>query len=476
MRFVGFIGPSYTLKSKNIDCQRCVNLYPELDELGTGKAREVAALVSTPGLRLLVTAGSGVHRGGWTATNGQYFAVNGNKLFRFDSSFTATEIGTLNSSTGQVSIADNGTTLFVVDGDDGYIHTLGSSSLSVITDIDWMGATQVVYQDGYFIFLKPGSQQFYISALNGVDVDALDIASSEGMPDSLVAILSDHRELWLFNERTIEVFYNSGAADFPFERITGAFVEHGCAAAFSVAKMNNTVYWVGQDDKGAGIIFQAEGYQPQRISTHAIEVAIGGYGDISDAIAWTYQQNGHHFYVLNFPTAQTTWVFDTSTKLWHERTYNNQGAQERHRANSHAFAYSKHVVGDYENGNIYELAEDYYSDNAAEIIRLRTSPHICEDLVRIFYNSFQLDVEAGKGLDGTGQGTDPQIMLQYSDDGGHSWSNERWVSLGKIGERYKRAIWRKLGASRDRVFKIAISDPISVTIMGAEIDIVKGAA
>lgn len=471
MRFKGFIGPSYKLNSVNVDCQRTVNLYPEMNEMGAGKEMEVASLVSTPGLLLKRTVGAGPIRASYAASNGQYFVVSGNKLYRLSSTMIETEIGTLASNNGSVGIADNGIELVIVDGPNGYFHVLGSGLLTQIVDEDWMGATQVVFQDGYFIFLKPGSQQFYISELSGVEIDALDIASSEAQPDSLVAILSDHRDLWLFGETTTEVFFNSGAADFPFERIQGAYIEHGCAAAFSVAKMNNTVFWLGRDDMGAGVVYQARGYQPERISTHAIELAIQGYLNIADAKAWTYQQSGHWFYVLNFSSANTTWVYDSTTGLWHERTYTNLGVSERHRADNHAYAYGKHLVGDYANGNIYELSSTTYSDNGAAIVRTRISPHLTSELKRVFFNSFQLDIETGIGLDGLGQGIDPKIMLCFSDDGGHSWSNEQWRSAGKIGERKVRAIWRRLGQSRDRVFKVSISDPVKVTFIGADLDL-----
>jgi hypothetical protein len=475
-RFVGFIGPSYTMRSKNVDCQRTINLYPEMDEVGTGKEREIAALVSTPGLRLLASIGPGPFRAVYTASNDQLFVVSGNKLYRVASDMTPTELGTLNTSSGPVSIADQGLQLVVVDNPDGYVWDFNLATFTEIVDPNFLGASSVVTQDGYFIFVKPNSQQFFISGLLEVTFDAADVSSSEGNPDFINGVISDHRELWMFNKKSIEVYFDSGASDFPFERIQGAFIEHGLAATFSVAKMNNTVFWLGADDKGSGIVFQAQGYQPQRISTTAVELAIQSYGDISDAVAWTYQSRGHHFYVLNFTSANTTWVYDTSTNLWHERAYNNQGTQERHRANFHAYAFSKHIVGDYASNKLYELTDDVYSDNGVEIIRTRITPHVSNNLNRVFFNSFQLDIESGVGIDGEGQGVDPQAMLQWSDDGGHSWSNEKWVGMGAIGARYKRAIWRRLGVSRDRVFKVSISDPVKVTMIGANLEIEQGAS
>lgn len=453
-----------------------MNLYPEIDESGHGKEQEIASLVATPGLLLLSTIGTGPIRGEFTTSTGALFLVSGNELYQVDSSFVGTPLGVLNSSVGAVSFAENGIDLCIVDGEDGYFWSFAGSTFNQITDPAFPGAGKVTYQDGYFIFYEPNTQEFFISGLNAVTFDALDIASAEAQPDNLIGILSDHRDLWLFGTETIEIWFNSGAADFPFERIQGAFLEQGLAAPFSVAKMINTVFWLGRDNKGAGMVFMAQGYQPQRISTHAVEQAIQSYGDITDATAYTYQENGHHFYVLNFSSANTTWVYDFITSSWHERAYNNEGVLERHRASCHAYAFSKHVVGDYQNGNLYQLTSSVYSDNGAEIIRRRRAPHLTQGLKRIFHSSFQLDIETGTGLDGIAQGTDPQVMLRFSDDGGHSWSNEKWTSFGKIGQRKRRAIWRRLGQSRDRVYEVTISDPVKVAIIGAEINAMPGAS
>lgn len=472
MKFQGFIGPSYNLTTVDIDAQRCINMYPQMVESGLGKEGQVASLVSTPGLSLLATVGNGPIRGMYTSSAGVLYVVSGNTLYSLDSSWADTTIGTLNTSTGQVSMSDNGTNLFVVDGDYGYAHTFGVNSLVQITDSNFLGADQVTYQDGYFIFNRPDTQQFYISELNAITFDGADIASSEGSPDNIVGLISDHRELWLFNENTTEVFYNSGAS-FPFQRIEGAFIEHGCAARWTIQKMNNAVFWVGKDDKGRGVVYMARGFEPQRISTHAIEEAISGYGDISGAVAFTYQKNGHHFYCLNFSGAATTWVFDTATGLWHERVYTNAGDFERHRANAHAFAYSTNVVGDYENGKLYSLSDTTYTDNGDAITRQRVFPHISASQKRLIINSLQIDMKTGVGLDGatTTQGNDPQAMLDWSDDGGYSWSNEHWTTMGKIGVRLRRVLWRRLGFTRDRVFRLTITDPVPVALISAEIEL-----
>lgn len=480
MRYAGFIGPSYTLQSVNVDCQRTVNLFPEINALGTGKSREVASLVPTPGLRLLLTLPASPVRGLWrSSVDAPYalYAVGGNKLYGISSSWVATELGSLNSSTGPVSMADNGEHLVVVDGQYGYAYTFDSTTFAGITDPDFLGADQVAYLDGYFIFNRINSGQFFFSGLNGITFDALDIGTAEGSPDNLVGIITSHQNVHLFGTQSIEVYYDSGDVDDPFQRIQGAVVDVGCSAAFTIARLANAVYFMGGDENGSGVIYRLNGYQAERISTSAIESVIRGLDQttIGDARAWTYQQGGHAFYCLNLPGYDSTFVYDATTNMWHERTYTGLWGLERHRAECHASAFSTNVVGDYDNGNIYALDPETLTDNGTSITRDRISPHLSEDEVRIFHNSFMLDMETGVGT-ATGQGLDPQVMLRYSDDHGHTWSNERWKSAGAQGKRKTRVKFNRLGASRDRVYWIRITDPVKVVLVGAELETSKGAA
>jgi len=329
--------------------------------------------------------------------------------------------------------------------------------------------------DGYFIFIQGNTNQFYVSDINSFVVNPLSFASAEGDPDDIVAIIANNRDLWILNERTTELFSNTGNADFPFERVGGGFVEKGCAAKYSVAKIEGNVFWLGRDEAGQGIVYAARGLVPQRISTHAVEASIKKYADISTATAYTYQSGGHSFYVLNF--AEGTWVYDLSTKMWHERAYTNAGVLERHRAENHAFyqPFGIHLVGDYSGNQVYKLNDDYFSDDGAEITRLRSFPHLSNSSNRLFCKSLKIDMEVGIGLNGITQGSDPQVMLDFSDDGGHTFGNEHWTSVGSIGEYKKRVYWRRLGSFRDRVFRIKITDPVKVNLIAAEIDIEQGA-
>lgn len=499
MKFKGFIGPTYKLDSVNVDCQRCVNLYPEIVESGTGKEAEVAYFKSTPGLEVLFEIGEGPIRLIHVDKKDRVFVISGNRFYWMiydGTSWTPFEwepgvdYSELETSTGVVKatslyLSDTINITTFVDGDKTYFFFQnGFDSYSFGTWIPmWPAtvedATFVEFIDGYFIFNKLGTNQFFVSDFNTVNVDTLSFASAEGDPDDIVAIIKNHRDLWLIGERTIEIFVNTGNADFPFERVQGGFIEKGCCAPYSVAKIDGTIFWIGRDEFGEGVIYAAQGVTPQRISTHAIEQAIKGYADIKSATAYTYQSGGHSFYVLNF--SEGTWVYDLKTGLWHERAFTNEGSLGRHRAECHAFfpKYSMHLLGDYESGKIYKFNDDYFKDDESEITRMRIAPHLSSGGKRLTCHSLQLDMEVGVGLDGSVVGSDPQVMLSFSKDGGHTWSSEEWTSAGKkigaIGEYKKRVIWRRLGFFRDIVFKVKITDPVKVVIMGADLEIEGGA-
>ena len=465
------LGSAYVARSVNAADNRMINLFPEVVPEG---GKEPAFLQRAPGLRLLATLGSGPVRGLWTF-GGYGYAVSGDKLYKIDSFWAATVKGTVTGS-GPVSMVDNGTQLFIAAGANGFIYNANTDVFAQITDPDFPGATTVGFIDGYFVFNEPNSQKFWVTQLlDGTSVDPLDFASAEGSPDDLVSLIVDHREVWLFGQTSVEVWYNAGLPDFPLARIQGAFNEIGCAAPFSVAKLDNGVFWLGADARGRGIVYRSKGYNGERISTHAVEWQIQQYPDISDATAYTYQQDGHSFYVLNFPTADITWVYDVATQAWHQRAGWLNNDFTRHRGNNQMAFNDEIVVGDYLTGEIYAYDLSVYSEAGAIQKWLRSwraLPTGTNTLRRTTQHSLQLDCETGVGLDGVGQGVDPQVMLRWSDDGGHTWSNEHWKSMGRIGQTGRRVLWRRLGMTtklRDRVYEISGTDPVSITIMGAEL-------
>ena len=465
------LGSFSAVRSPNAADNQLINLFPEMiPEAG----KEPAFLQRAPGLRFLAYVGNGPVRGLWTF--GDYgYAVSGDKLYQIDSMWVVTEKGTVAGS-GPVSMVDNGTQLFIAAGATGYIYNAGTDVFAQITDPDFPGASTVGFIDGYFVFTEPDSQKFWVTALlDGTSVDPLDFASAEGSPDDLVSLIVDHREVWLFGQTSVEVWYNAGLPDFPLSRIQGAFNEIGCAAPYSVAKLDNGVFWLGADARGRGIVYRSQGYNGQRISTHAVEWQIQQYTDISDATAYTYQQDGHSFYVLNFPSADITWVYDVATLSWHQRAGWLNNRYTRHRGDCQMAYNAEIVVGDYLAGAIYAYDPEVYTEAGTVQKWLRSwraLPTGANNLSRTTHHALQLDCQSGVGLDGEQQGTDPQVMLRWSDDGGHTWSNEHWKSMGRIGETGTRVIWRRLGMTlklRDRVYEISGTDPVKIAIMGAEL-------
>jgi hypothetical protein len=537
------LGGTYVARSVNAADARMVNLFPEAIPEG---GKEPGFLNRAPGLKLLANMGDGPIRGLWQF-GGYGYAVSGETLYKIDSIWRVTEIGTVSGSSGPVSMVDNGTQLFIACNGPSFIYNSLTLAFAQITDPDFPGAVTVGYINGYFVFNEPNSQRIWItSLLDGTSIDPLDFASAEGSPDGVVSLIVDHREIWLFGTNSVEVWYDAGTSPFPLTPVQGAFNEVGCIAAFSVAKLDNGIFWLGADARGKGIVYRANGYTAQRISTHAVEWQIQQYGNLSDAIAYTYQQDGHAFYVLIFPSANATWVYDVATSLWHERAAFINGSFTRHRSNCQMAFSNEIVVGDHELGNIYAFDLDVFSDAGAAQKWLRSwraLPTGQNDLKRSAHHSLQLDAETGAvdnsfttpvvivdisninddllaengdflvweyetlssllteagdiivqedgslmyidGLpssaggklliqqsEATSTAKDPQVMLRWSDDGGHTWSNEHWRSMGLVGQWGRRVIWRRLGMTlklRDRVYEVSGTDPIKIAIMGAEL-------
>jgi len=434
-----------------------VNVYPRASVGG----KYPFNLINTPGLAFFCELPTfpvlGLHN-----NKGRVFAVTPSKMYEIFKDGSFKELGDVDLK-GRVVMEDNGIQVVVVDGFKGFYYDANTKKVEQITHEAFYPASTVTYQDGYFLFDRKGTGQFFISELLDVDFDPLDFAAAEGQPDNLVAILSDHREIFLFGTETIEVWYNSGASDFPFERNQGAFIEKGCGARYSVAKQNNTVYFIGSDL----MVYQMTGYTPVRISTHAVEKTLKDV-DLSDAFAYTYQDEGHLFYVLTIPSRDITWCYDISTGAWHIRQSYQFG---RHQSNNAIFFDSKTLVGDFQNGRIYQMAGNFYTDDGEPVVREFVLPTVNNGREFLTVDSLEFDMGTGVGLI-RGQGDDPELRVYFSKDSGKTYSESfKRGRIGKVGEYLTRAKVNRFGAARQFTFKVEISDPIPIDIGGAWVEV-----
>lgn len=461
---IPLVGPSNAERSLPFDAQRSINLYPVMDQQG----KEVSALYGTPGLSSFAVAGLGPIRGAFAAANGRGFVVSGNTLYELSSDGTATSRGTLGSITSIITMADNGVQLAVCDGTSLYILTYATNVFIQVTDVDFPGSSTVAFIDGYFAISVPSSKEFFLSALyDGTSWDALQFASKEGSPDNLNRVHNAIGLLWLFGDKSIEVWSNIGGAGFPFARIAGAKIETGCAAPYSVASLDNSVFWVGRNMDGWGMVYRANGFTPQRISNNSIEYLLQKVADLSQLRSYTYQEDGHMFYVLTGDGMSTTLVYDVTTGQWHERAYlNPEGGFETHLSTCHMFIFDKHLVGSRNDGNIYEMSLDYFDDDGEPLKAQRIFTHLYNEGKYIRLGNLEVDFESGVGLQ-SGQGSDPVCWLEVSEDLGRTYGNEMSASIGAVGQYRTRAVWRKLGGGYAFTLRLSITDPVKRAICGA---------
>ena len=460
-----FISQAYESISKPFAAQRCINLYLEDAQ---DAARSERALVGTPGNTVFANLGSLPIRGLHVFEDFLY-AVSGTDVFKVESNGLFTNIGTIPGTT-RVSIENNRTQVCFVNGSEGFIYTPGTDTFEQIVDPDFRPAQIVQFLDQYFVFNESDTDTFFISNFgNGLQYNALDFGVAEGSPDNIISILADHRDLLLFGERTIELWDNTENPDFTFEVQNGVFIERGCGAAFSTLKMDNQVYWLG-DDRA---VYRLEGYLPAKISTHAIDERIRQYDRVDDAFAFTYTEGGHFFYVLTFPSGNETWVYDSAPRggAWHQRSSGVN--DERWRANAYARFANKNIIGDVNSGKLLELDLDVYEEDGETIKRLRATMPEHDNEAPIFMGKMQVVIETGTGLV-SGQGSDPLASLRWSDDGGRTFKNPRFKKMGKIGEYITRVVWRRMGRFRNRVFEFTVTDPVKTVIIDASAEFERG--
>lgn len=475
-------GPAYKHPSIDVNNQRCVNMFTmTAGSEGRGKT----TLVPTSGTQLLINLGSDPIR--CLGTVGEFvYAVCGSTVYKVTvneetGTATSSSLGTISTSSGTpVYMAANPTQIMWADGSsESWIYTPGTGAFEKINtvDADFPGASQVVFLDGYFLVSEPSSGRFFASALNnGRSWNALDVATAESATDNLVCLAVVKGELWTLGEHSIEIWYNAGnASGMPLSPRSGLNMKIGCGASASAVLINDLLIWL--DDRG--YVVQSgvspfirdnnSGYDLQIISDEAITAQILSYARTDDAIAMGYNDRGHLMYQITFPTARKTWVYDYTTKSWHERNYYDSFSQsfQEHLGQFSTSFKSVKIMGGQRNGKLYLSKPNVYTDAGVTIHRIRTTGPNNTEFKLVGIDALEMRMATGV----VASDSNPQIGLRYSNNGSHTWSFQLMRDMGLTGEYNKSIRWNRLGMGREWVFEFVITDPVDFAIIDASVEI-----
>ena len=491
MRFPLLSG-AYESGSLVAAAQRCVNLYPEPFPQETQEPERVSHF-PTPGLarRVQLTStqpfDTGQIRGLYTTTTGVLFAVCGRSVFKITSTWSATYVGAIFTSSGPVRMVDNGANLILVDGSlTGWTVNLKTLLLSPINSVNnssslgflFQGAHTVDFLDTFILMDMLGTSQFQSTTSNTLELDPTYYAGKSGSPDYLQGLFVLKRFIWLVGTLSTEIWYNAGGTQFPFALMTGPYVEYGTIAPYSIWKCGDVALWLGQNRVGEAVVLMTSNFTASPVSTFAISQKLQSYPTLGDAVGWGYQIGGHSFYVLTFPTADATWVFDISTHQWHEWvSLDSEGKEHRHRGACGAMAFGVPICGDRENGWIYELTPKQSTENGLPIKRLRSWPHTVQRMNRIHYQAFVADISVGQAdspgpLEPTPALTARTAILRCSRTRGVSWESAMTQGIGNVGQFFTTPQWRRLGLARDMVFELSWTADVPTNLNGAFVEIV----
>lgn len=439
------ISSSKGYSTKNNDSE-LLNMFVHIEEAGS-KSNHI--LMNTEGAKLLATVSYEIY--GTYEYDGVVYIATEKLLYEFNvSTKTFKSIGAV-SFDSKVTFADNGIDIVIVGGGNGYAYTPSSGFLRNM-DIHqgWYPAGTVCYMDGYFIFNRIGTGQFFISRLYSTSIDPIDWSTAEAAPDNTVAVVVSNRQLWLFGEKTIEIWYDSGNPDFPFTRINGSVTDVGTANYKSISSLKENIYFVGNDFK----VYMTLGYRPNRISTPAIEKRLS-MCDPELLYGFSFINNGHSFYVIHIDNIYT-YVYDKDTGQWHMRMSCDK--RKWFIDGTIKINNSSELFGN-SGSNFYSLSIEHYTEDGKPIRREAISLPINKGVNRFILAEMQLDMETGFQAEG-------KVLLQLSDDGGVTWSNNHLASTGAVGDVKHRVRWLRLGQHRDCIVKIVITDPIPIRILG----------
>lgn len=450
---------SYRLRSRKAAQTRLLNCYAEA---APPEGKSPHMIQGMAGIRSFATIATGPQRAA-IQFGGALYCVAGGTFYSVNSAGVETSIGSV-TGTGRIDIAKNTSQIAILVEPDLWVYESGT--LTQVSDADFTsrGAKKMAVLDNYGGFVEPDSGRFFVCDLADFTVyDALDFATAEGAPDNLVSIESNQRQFVLFGEESLELWDNIGGSGFPFERVPNGYVENGCGAKDSTCAADNTVFWLDQDR----IFRRLNGITPTRVSKEGCEQQWQDYSTVADAVAYSYVHDGHTFIVLRFPTAGATWVYDINTGEWHER---QSYGYDHWRAAWVVKCYNKTLVGDTQTGNIGEIHSTTYSEWGGILNREATSGVVNGQGKRLFHDRVELDMDVGNGLE-TGQGSDPVVMMDISDDGGINFRAKPNRSIGITGQTRKKVHWDGVGSSYERVYRWRCTDPVPFVINAAQLNV-----
>lgn len=476
--YPNFIYGSYSSQSPISDQERTINWYTELME--SQGANGKAALYPTPGYESFseVTAIGG--RAMFSVNGTQAFGVFGSDFIEFFSDGTYTVRGTMATDANPATICTNGDgggQIGITSGDHFYCYDLGTF---VFTDVVTSGATMCGMLYGYFVVFDRSTSTIKISDLfDGLTFDPTQFAQNSISQDSWRSMLvTPYGQIFLPGSQTGQFWYNAGTFPFPFAPDPAGLVEEGIAATFAIKQANKSATWLSTNKNGGYQVMRAVGFSPQPISDKALDFELSRLGDISDAIAETYEDQGHSFFLLTIPSAQITRAYDFTTNQWHDRgTWITEDNEFQYaRPVYHCFAFNKHLMADRETNVLYEMDIEFGMDiEGRPIRRVRRAPAVVSQDQRLSFSKFEILLESGLGL-ATGQGSNPIVMMRKSDDGGQTFSSERTATAGRIGNYWQRVIFWQTGQARKRVFEISVTDPIPWRLTDAFLEVKSGNA